>query len=694
MKKKNLSTFLLAFVVLISGLTFNVQAADFRDVGTTWEWASEAIGIVSDLGIMTGDLSGNFNPNDNIDKFETARILARMDGFNPANLTPAQRDYHEQIFQSRLPIIRQYSSQFSRWGETMNVDREIAYLLYRGILFPTDLEQFIVVVDGVQRFRALMREELAVFLVRLMNRTQQAYSAVGIPNFNDHAQITPSARAYVYYLRSLNIMNGTDNVVNPRSTVNRAAMASMAVAALREINSPLFNNNPLSGTANINNNTNNPTNTINNPTNNNNTELVAVNGSVAGVYPSFRAILVTSTNPSHNNRIFTVSAGSIITINDLNRTFADLQPNMNFAAIMHNNEIVSINATGTLISPPTTNPQPGSGNPAPTPTPAPTPLPNLVTRTLHGTVINTSFTSTSNMLNIETRILSHTGDIISETQAYTIASNAQIYRAGVVVSHLNIAQGDLIIADVSFDGVIHRINLEERDRHIFGTLIEKNFSENSLMPSLVVRDASGVNHNFNVDSTTRINRQNMGNINSRGLRVGDSVEIRGVFNMAHDIFARGSRSSADVYIRSIFISGREQNHIIVGDSLSGSADRKHLIIDNTVDIHSLSIGSWVRIWMDSDEIEAVTVLQEASGNNFTGFVTGVNLSNSTISVRDANFNTRVFTFDNSTTLYNSITNRSEAFSTLEIGRRVFVITTSGTAAVNNNRATSVVIIPN
>jgi len=656
MKFKRFVAAALAVTMGLSGfLTTEAQAANFRDVTTDWNWARESINTVVGLGIMSGDLSGNFNPGNSIDKFETARILARMGGFNPANHTPAQQAYFEQVYQTQRVFIHNFANQFNRWNNAFN--RDIAFLLYRGVLQPSDLAQFVVMDGNTERLRALAREELAVFLVRLMGRAQQAHLLTGIAPFNDDAHITPAARAYVYYLRSRGILNGSGGYVSPRAPVNRAAMAVLVESVLHEMNSPLLGGN-----------TSNP--------NQNTPAFQTIFGTIANTYPSFRSVLITSVNPEHNNRIFPITASAIIQVSHVNRPFADLQQGMDFVATVHNGEIVSINATPATAQP--------------TPTPAPNTPAAQDLRTLDGTVASVSFTSQANVIGVETRTLSPRGDIITEVRNYTLASNATVTRAGTAVSYRTIVVGDLIVAEV-YGNTAFTVALQERDRHIFGTLIEKNFSENSFMPSLVVRDSNGTNHTFNVNSSTRISRRNSGiaNLNSRDIRIGDTLEVRATWGMATEIFAQGARTSTDVYIRSIFISGREQSFIVTSETAFGTADRQFLLIDGQVDVHSLQIGSRVRLWLDSYEVESVVVLQDTSANNFMGTVTSINHTNSTFVVRDANFNTRTFTFNQSTSFHNAITGNAVNAVNITTNMRVYVVT----SATVPNRATSVVVLP-
>ena len=623
-------------------------ASNFRDVGPNLDWARNAIETVNELGIMTGDLMGNFNPNSHIDKFETARILARMSGFNPIALEGQEAAYFEAVFQARRPLIESVANRFTRWNHSVN--REIAFLLYRGILRAADLENFVVNMNGAEMLRALSREEAAVFLVRFMGPAAEAEAlrTTGVQQFSDHHLISPAAMSSVYFLRSLGILNGDGgNNVSPQTAATRAAMAILVNSTLNHVNSPLLGNTSPAAV-----------------------EFETITGSIVNTFPSFRSLLIAPAVPANAaTRILPVTDTAIITVGGLNANFGALVQNMTLTAVTINGEIVSITAQ-----------QPGVAG-----------LPNVPDDESGDRVLD-GIVSRVNLLNstvgIETRMLNPRGEIITEIRDYTINSATTIRRAGVAANQNSISVGDLVVATVR-GNVAVRLELEERFREVSGTLAEKNFGGNSLFPSIVVLDAAGNYHNFSVDASSTIRRQGVaGTISSRSLRIGDAITVHAEYGRVTDAFAAGTTSTVDVYIRDIFISGREQSHIVVTDTLYGSQDRRHLIIDGAFDPHSLHVGSRVRLWLDSQEVSSFSVLQSASANNFTGHI--VAITPTQISVRDANFVTRHLTLDNATVLFNSLTGQSINVNGLIIGMRVQVVAAAG----NVNRAASVTVLTN
>lgn len=68
---------ILAVMLVSTTLCCNVFAASFPDVDESADYA-EAVGYISDIGIMVGDDLGNFNPNNPVTRAEMATIICRL----------------------------------------------------------------------------------------------------------------------------------------------------------------------------------------------------------------------------------------------------------------------------------------------------------------------------------------------------------------------------------------------------------------------------------------------------------------------------------------------------------------------------------------------------------------------------------------------------------------------------------------
>ena len=77
MKRQLLSTLLVFCMVLTMLICPTFATSVFPDVDEYTEYA-EAVGYISEVGIMVGDENGNFNPNKTLTRAEMATIICKM----------------------------------------------------------------------------------------------------------------------------------------------------------------------------------------------------------------------------------------------------------------------------------------------------------------------------------------------------------------------------------------------------------------------------------------------------------------------------------------------------------------------------------------------------------------------------------------------------------------------------------------
>lgn len=460
--------------------TKNIAAHNFRDIDEH-SVSYEAIIEVAELGIITGDLSGNFNPNGLIDKFETMRILARMADFD--TYTHVFGDALNERYQQVLLA----SQSYQRWNNSVN--REIAYLLYLGVIISSDLSNFIVLDNGEERLRALSREEAAVFMVRFMGRSMAALRMLDMPRFNDDKAISLGARPHLYYMYNLGFITDNNGFIRPREGALRADMAVMVRGVLGELQ--------------------------------NNAEAL----------PSL-------TQPT-------------LSTSDILRDY----------------------------------------------------------RVIEGIIYKVNLEQ--NAVSIQRRFLSLSGEIVYEITTHSFAEGAAITRNSQLIDIQNIANGDFLIA-MLYSNYIYALDLQGRQRNINGILLEKDFTSNANLPRFIVQDTNGTRHSLQVLQSSTITRQGVLGIAARQVRIGDTVEV---FIDGHDIItlnATGFSSVIEGYIRDIFITMHGQSYIVISQTPTGANLTRHLIIDGAVNIYALTLGSRVRIWLDSQEIQQLEILQQAN----------------------------------------------------------------------------------
>lgn len=80
-RERSCNTIIFVLLLLVCFWAFGSMtlAASFKDVPESAEYA-EAVELLSDYGVLTGDENGNFNPNSTITRAEFATIICRLVG--------------------------------------------------------------------------------------------------------------------------------------------------------------------------------------------------------------------------------------------------------------------------------------------------------------------------------------------------------------------------------------------------------------------------------------------------------------------------------------------------------------------------------------------------------------------------------------------------------------------------------------
>ena len=649
MKKSRLPRFLaLVIAVIMASAPLSVSAAAFKDV-PSGHWAYAAINRVSELKFMSGDLSGNFKPDNMIDKFETVRILAAMAGYKTTGATAAESESYTNAYNKHIGFINLYVNKFSQWNS--NVNKEIAFLLEKGILVGDDLNQFVVIVNNKESLRALSREEAAVFLVRLMNRVSSVSTSYTNP-FADDSTISASAKPYVYYLRSIGVMSAdSKNNFNPRTAVLRSVMAAMIDKtwtvlypnAVTPTPTPAPTATPSPGTA-----------------------YTSVSGTISKIYADFRAIQVSSTDAASNNKILPVKTNATITVNGANALFANLVEGMSFTGLSLNGELTSVLAVTT-----------GSASPTPTPVPTDAPggtgeIPTAGTTILEGTVSS----ATSASIGILVRMLSPRGDIYTEVRTFNIPSACPITRSGKTVTTASIVKNDLVKATIT-NGILTKLELQEKDRKFSGEIVGKrvNVTNTGSIPIISVKDSAGNISELVVNEKSYINRRTLGTTTWHNLRVGDTVDITAEYDQLLTMYAYGTYTTVEGTVREIRISA-EGCEVTVADA-SNVLTTYPIVEGGGVDYYRFRVGTKIRIYLDSKEISDFTVVQDVTTTSYIGSVTRV--TGSVISVRDNTTGAvRDFSIDSATSIRESMTNKVVSLSVVTLNAQVSITVANAT----------------
>lgn len=633
----------LLSLIIVTPIQANLTAT-FNDVPVT-HFAFHAINWVShpdNGGIMVGDLQGNFHPNQTITKFEAARMFAMAAGFRSAAhpVAPELRAEINRSFDVWRPLIDSMAAQHPQWSRV--ADREIAFLLYRSILTPADVEQFM----GTR----LTRQEAVTWLVRLLERQAHA-AAIVIPfhnPFNDNALIDNTFIRYVYYAREAGIISGdNNNMFNPADNLTRAQLAVMFY-------------NALSGSAAV---------QLPGAT----TPVSTVSGIVELVHRNTQIFISSPLGPQD----FMIAPDATIIVDNIQRTAAFIRTGMNINAVLNaQGEIISLVArTGSNVDA-------GVGIPVP---PPPTTQPGIRLYADEGFVVAVSANPPT--ITIRTQRVRITGQIIDEERIFTLAQGASITRGGAIVPLSDAQIND--IAFFRFNGtVIHELELEDRVRNLGGVLLERHAMDSHGNQTIVIEVATGAQYELRVTTNTDISRGQLRNIRLQDLRIGDNVQIYLESGIVTRLHAVGTHSIIDGRLIEIRVT-QNFSEVTVQD-VNGNR-LTYTIMPGIFDVYSLRIGMDIRLFLDSWEVMDIQIMARTA-QQFTAVLGNVRSIRAgqvleIMELDGAQPRTHTIVIDSST--INTATGQPLDFNQLRVNMNIYVIM----VGPHSNVARSVTILP-
>lgn len=239
MKNTKKLFFMLTIFFNIYCFSLTTFAKSFKDVNPDY-WAYDAIYKMSDLEIIVGDLSGNFNPENYVDKFECVKIFAKFLKATNKDLENKNNLYYDNVYFKYKNIINKYSKSFKRWNST--ADKDIALLLDKNVLFEGDLGKFIIKDEKNDEYiKSLSREELAEIFAKILNYKKDTQYVKNLKSFSDDNLISKDKLEYVYFITNANIIDTKDGYFYPKKLVTRADLAYYLNNFLTYINNDINN---------------------------------------------------------------------------------------------------------------------------------------------------------------------------------------------------------------------------------------------------------------------------------------------------------------------------------------------------------------------------------------------------------------------------------------------------------------------
>jgi len=188
------------------------NAAVFSDISD--HWARSYIESVEKNGLVDGYENGTFKPDNNVTVLESLIMMSR--------LYEIDEDIKEEI-------INEYKPSLKKMENLLGYDWSLDYLavaIELGIIPEKTVKDWFaneaIIADAT-------REQVAVLLINAMGFSEDAKTlkTYSLP-FNDRADITASARPYIYLMHEKEIMLGdNENNINPKSKITRAEIATL-----------------------------------------------------------------------------------------------------------------------------------------------------------------------------------------------------------------------------------------------------------------------------------------------------------------------------------------------------------------------------------------------------------------------------------------------------------------------------------
>ena len=627
----------ILLILALSQLPLLAQSPTFRDVPIS-HFAFEAVNWVSNPengAFMVGDAANNFNPTRNLNKFEAAQIYAMAAGYrhSAATLSPAEQDILTRSFETWRPLLDDIAAEFTTWNRT--VDREISYLLYRGIITPDEAKSFVSRTGTNETRELLTREEAVAWMVRLVGQAPHAQAVQFHTLFRDDAQISPQYRHYVYHAREIGIIHGSGGYMNPVAHFTRAEMATVFY-------------NALSG-----------------PT----PEQAAVTGSHSTITGTISNVFldthVTITSAA-GTETFPIAQNAVLMIDNVQRTASFLRENMNVTVLVDaNRQIISLVAREQAQS--------SSQQTAATP---------AVLDEGFVTAVSSAF----NTVTIRTQRVRITGQVIDDERVFYHTPNTVITNGGLAAKFEDIQIGDIVF--FSYSGAnINTLEIMERERTLTGVLADVRPPDNQgAAPVVVIEENDGSLYEFRVLSVTEITRDENA-VNWSDLRIGDRVTA----DVEHDRLARvsanGERTLVNGRLNEIRITERNTEISVTRDD---GTTFNYIVRPGVYDVYSLRIGMSLRIQLDSREVISVqNQSNEQAQNVVLGFIQAVRADNTIVVVENQGTTTRTHTIAVPTGTPVTRSGVTMSTSELRVNMNVYIVTT----AEGSNIARSVTVLP-
>ncbi|MFA5527698.1 MAG: S-layer homology domain-containing protein [Peptostreptococcales bacterium] len=210
MNKRLLNVVLCSLLCLILFST-NVMAATFTDI--KGHWAESYIKDMTGKGIIAGFSDNTFRPDESVTYAQVFVMLARMAG--ATELEQSQMLQEQEDFLKEIDTTKGY-----QWAY-----KELAMMLTLDVIDEDALTYFFL---SKKIGLGAKKEEIAFYLGKAMLLENEAKALKSYElTYTDTPLIVDAYKPYIYLLTQKGVLTGSNNKIEPQSTVNRAVFSTM-----------------------------------------------------------------------------------------------------------------------------------------------------------------------------------------------------------------------------------------------------------------------------------------------------------------------------------------------------------------------------------------------------------------------------------------------------------------------------------
>ena len=561
-------------------------------------WAYSAIEDLKDRGIITYNSKNQFFPNNQMTFFEVAEIIANATGYVNVQLPTSNVDenFKKQIvenYNKQKPLLDTYSAKHSTWDKLY--DQQVAYILGRYVKSEdreVELNKYMTTVNGVETRAIMTKQDLAVYIVRMLEKENTAVSSYVPGGFKDESLIKEANRPYMAYLKSVGIITpDAKGNCNPNTPVTKALAAKMVSDALKVKEQGLGQEAANSGSSSTIENATSQTVTLKKILTKSNTEyFLVVDKGTGSVYYSVKNTL------------------KPIDMTGKEMSLTSLIPEQKLAItseLVNNTQyITSIKVVGDG------NSSIGIGT-------------NTGTGTSTDTAVNTV---SGNLLEKVTNGIVRISSGENQTRVYILDNNATITLNGVYVESSALSAGDGVVVTVQ-NATITKVQATKGTGSITSTLGNGEITARQMVAegyNITLKQGNSESVVF-IPEKAIIKRNNKVK-NLEDLRVGDQISLSKAGNTVTEVVATGEQSRNTGMIKEIHLA--QPNRVVVkldnGETvtytLSGDTEIYDVNTRKYINVRELHLGQSIDLLLESKEVVSLDVVKSTNGVNYKGVI--------------------------------------------------------------------------